>query len=94
MIIFKHIHVKYAAVATPIFCLQEEIVQQVSQTQIAFHRHNNFFTRSAAGKKVVLHCVRKRNTYQHISDIDRIKIVDYWDCGSRHSIPAVVDEIQ
>ncbi|GFW50725.1 hypothetical protein TNCV_2890271 [Trichonephila clavipes] len=59
----------------------EEIVQQVSHTQIAFECFRLV--------KVDISCKKKRNAYQHVADFDNGRFVVYQDCSlSLRSIAA------
>ncbi|GFT96625.1 diacylglycerol kinase theta [Trichonephila clavipes] len=62
-------HAKQAGVATSTMCLNEEIVQPFSPAQIAFQ---HFYC-----LKVLMLRVRSGNTYQHISDYNKDRIVVY-----------------
>ncbi|GFS98877.1 HTH_Tnp_Tc3_2 domain-containing protein [Trichonephila clavipes] len=63
-------------------CLNEEIVQPVSQARIAFECC--YLVKSCCDASC-----KKQNAYQHVSDVDKTPIIAYGDCDlSYRSIAA------
>ncbi|GFT40181.1 hypothetical protein TNCV_1526911 [Trichonephila clavipes] len=74
MIKFRRIQINQAPVATPTMCLNEETVQPVSQAQIEFEHFCLVKSGCDASR------IRSRNTYLHVSDFDKGRIIAYRDC--------------